>query len=220
VTAALLLAIAGLAALDSLNPATILTVALVLLSPVRRPVASALTFVSGAYVTVAALGIVLFLSAGAAADAVSGGLVWIRRIAFGIAAAMLLVAAVRRLRSRDRKAVGLPGWFSPWTAAPLGVLVTAADLPNAFPYVIAIERMLSADVPPSTGIPVILGYALVYCVPCLVLLAAGVALGPRVRRRLQPLYDRWGAATVVPASRRAALGLTALAVGAAAVATA
>ena len=210
-TTALLFTVFGLAALDSLNPATIGAVVLVLLLPTRRPVASALGFVAGAYLTVLLLGVVVFLAADAAADSITGGLVWVRRIAFGLAAVMLVISALRRLGSRRRRAVELPAWFSPLTAVPLGAVVTGADLPNAFPYFIAIERLVTAEVEPAFGLGVLMGYAAVYCLPCLVLLALGRAYGDRVRGRLKPLYDRFGAARHMPRSFSAALGLTSLA---------
>jgi cytochrome c biogenesis protein CcdA len=207
-TPALVAGITGLALLDSLNPATILVVALVLLLPGRRRVASALAFVAGAYATVLGLGAMVYLAAGAAADTTPDGLVWVRRVAFGLAALLLLVSAVRRLRGRDRGAVALPAWFSPWTAFPLGVVVTGADLPNAFPYVIAIERLVAAGPSTPTSLLVVAGYAAVYCLPCLVLLALGRWKGDRVRARLRPLYERFGSARHVPASVVAAAGLT------------
>lgn len=208
---ALLLAVAGLALLDSLNPATIVGVALILLLPGRRPVPTAAAYVTGAYLTVLALGAALYLAADAAAGAVEGGLVWVRRIAFGLAALMLLHAALRRLRPSQRRAVALPAWLSVPTALPLGALVTAADLPNAFPYAIAIERLVSAGVAPPLGMLVLAGYSLVYCLPCLVLLVAGVASGDRVRERLDGLYARFGRAKDLPRSVPAALGLGLLA---------
>ncbi|MGY1741681.1 MULTISPECIES: GAP family protein [unclassified Blastococcus] len=206
-TPSLLAGIAGLAALDSLNPATIAGVALVLLAPLQRRVATALAYVGGAYSAVLAVGVAVYAGADLAADVVTGGLVWVRRGAFGLAALLLLVAALRRLRPRERSAVALPRWFGPWTAAPVGVLVTAADLPNAFPYLIAIERLVTADVPLATGLWVLAGYAVVYCLPCLLLLAVGTLHGERVRHRLQRVYDRIGRARTVPRSIPAALGL-------------
>ena len=217
-TAALGIGIAGLALLDSINPATIAGVALILLAPLRRRGASALAYVLGAYAVVLVLGTLVFLSAGAAAGAVSGGLAWIRRIAFAAAAVALLVSAARRLRERRRGAVELPAWFSPWTAAPIGVLVTGADLPNAFPYLIAIERMVAAGVPTGLGIGVLALYALVYCLPCLVLLVLGTLHGDRVRRRLGRVYDRIGRERTVPRSLPVATLLALLAAGAASVA--
>ena len=214
---ALAAGIAGLAMLDSINPATIAGVVLILLSPMRHAMRAALAYVSGAYVVVLVMGTVVFLSAGAAASAVSGGLVWIRRIAFAVAALALLLAAVRRLRDRRRGAVELPAWFSPWTAAPIGVLVTGADLPNAFPYLVAIERLLAADVRNGLGLVVLALYAVVYCLPCLVLLLIGVLHGERLRRRLRRVYDRIGRERTVPRSPLAAAGLALLAMGAASV---
>jgi hypothetical protein len=215
VTPALAIGIAGLAVLDSINPATIAGVALILLSPMRHPVRAALAYVTGAYVVVLVMGTVVFLTAGAAASAMSGGLVWIRRIAFAVAALGLLLAAVRRLRARRRGAVALPAWFSPWTAAPIGVLVTGADLPNAFPYLVAIERLVATDVPNGLGVVALALYAVVYCLPCLVLLLIGVLHGERLRHRLRRVYDRIGQERTVPRSPLAAAGLAVLAVGAA-----
>jgi len=210
-TPALLLSVTGLALLDSLNPATMGAVALVLLLPVARPVASALGFVFGAYLTVFVLGLVVFLAADAAADSVTGGLAWVRRIAFGLAAVLVLVTALRRLWPRHREAITLPAWFTPLTALPLGALVTGADLPNAFPYFIAVERLVTADVGAGAGIGVLAAYSAIYCLPCLVLLAVGRAHGDRVRTRLQPIYDRVGGERVLPRSIPTAFGLTAVA---------
>lgn len=210
-TGELFLAVAGLALLDSLNPATIVGIALILLLPGERRLPKAVAFVAGAYATVLAVGVTIFVAADAAAAAISGGLVWVRRIAFGLAALALLWSAARRLRSYRRRAIALPGWFSVRTAAPLGVLVTGADLPNAFPYFIAIERMVAADVAIGTGLLVLAGYAVVYCLPCLVLLTCGALWGDRVRGRLQGLFDRFGRARVMPRSLGAALGLAVLA---------
>ena len=196
ISSGLLAGIAALALADSLNPATIVVITLILLTVRHRPGASAMAFVLGAMCTVFVLGAVIFLGAGAAADAVSEGLVWLRRAVFLIAAVALAVAGARRLKSRQRKAIELPSWFGAWTAAPLGVLVTGADLPNAFPYFIAIERLVDADVATPTGLLVLGSYALVYCTPCLILLALGMAHGDRVKLRLRKILDRFSTGTI------------------------
>lgn len=192
--------IAGLAALDSLNPATLVAVTLILLSS-RRPVAEAVGFVIGAFSTVFLVGLALYLGADAAASAISGALNWLRRGAFGLAALVLFVSAARSLRVRRRAAVGLPTWFTPGTAAGLGVLMTGADLPNAFPYFIAIERLLAAGIATPTAIAVLAAYALVYCLPCLALLAVGLSRGERVIGTLRRLHSRFGTAASIPPSR-------------------
>jgi hypothetical protein len=211
--------IAGLAALDSLNPATIVAITLILLSSRRRPSAEAAGFVVGAFVTVFLIGLALYVGAEAAASGISGALTWLRRGAFGLAALVLLVSAVRSLRVRHRSTVGLPEWFTPFTAAGLGVVMTGADLPNAFPYFIAIERLLAAGIATPTAVPVLAAYALVYCLPCLALLALGLNRGERVIGALRRLHDRFGTEAVIPPSRWraaayliAALVVTAIAV--------
>lgn len=194
-TAGLLWAILGLGLADSLNPATIVTITLILLTVRKHPVTSALSFVVGALSTVFILGTVIFLGAGAAADTVSDGLVWLRRIVFLVAAVTLFITGYRRLKDRPREGIGLPSWFGIGTALPFGVLVTGADLPNAFPYFIAIERMVDADTSTGTGLLVLAGYAIIYCVPCLILLALGIAHGDKVREKLQKVYDRFATGT-------------------------
>lgn len=195
-TVQLLLVVAGLAALDSLNPATIVSVALILLTAPRRPVLTATALVVGAALAVMTVGSLLFLTAGAVSGAVDGVLITLRFVAFGAAGVALVVAGIRRLRDRPRRRLGLPIWFRPATALPFGVLVTAADLPNAFPYFIAIERMLAAEVDVTTGLLVLAGYSLVYCVPCLVLLAIGVVSRERTRARLEGITRRFTEGTV------------------------
>ena len=206
-SASVVWAIAGLAALDSLNPATIAGVTLILLAPLRRSGLTALAYVAGAYLVVLGIGSVLFIGSGHLGETVAGAATWVRRGALYLAALILLVSAARRLRTCTRSAVALPSWLGPWTAAPLGVLVTGADLPNAFPYVIAIERLNAADVPTGTGLLVLGLYSLVYCLPCLLLLAAGVTWRSRITSRLRRVYDRLGAERVQPRSVPAALGL-------------
>ncbi|WP_432570264.1 GAP family protein [Kineococcus sp. SYSU DK005] len=210
-TAGLLWTVAGLAALDSLNPATTAGVALILLAPLRRPGATALAYVSGAYLVVLAVGAGLLVGGGELGRAVTGASTWVRRGALLLAALVLAVSAVRRLTTRTRAAVTLPRWFGLATAAPLGVLVTGADLPNAFPYLIAVERLGAAGVPAGTGVAVLAGYAFVYCLPCLVLLVVGSAWRHRTASRLQRVHDRFGGERLQPRSVPTALGLLLLA---------
>lgn len=216
-TGALLAGVAALAALDSFNPATLVAVVLILLGSRSRPVADTLGFVAGAFATVLVVGAAVYLGADAASTGIGDGLVWVRRAAFGLAAVAVLVAAARSLRPRRRREMVLPTWFTPATAAGLGVLMTGADLPNAFPYFIAVERLVTADLAPATALAVLAGYAAVYCLPCLVLLAIGLR-GGRVARLLRALHDRFGTAADLPPSPRRAAALAALGSGLATVA--
>ncbi|MGY1593189.1 hypothetical protein ACI79D_14540 [Geodermatophilus sp. SYSU D00708] len=98
-------------------------------------------------------------------------------------------------------------------------MVTVADLPNAFPYLIAIERLLAADVATTPALTTLAAYAFIYCLPCLVLLAVGVACGEGVRTRLRAVQERLGRSR--PEGRNttqaALLALSAAAVGSIAV---
>lgn len=200
--------IAGLAALDSLNPATLVAITLILLSSRRRPLAEAIGFAIGAFATVFLIGLALYVGAEAAASAIAGALAWLRRGAFGLAALALFASAVRSLRARRRVAVGLPEWFTPVTAAGLGVVMTGADLPNAFPYFIAVERLLAAGITTPTATLILAAYAFIYCLPCLVLLALGLHRGERVIGALRRLHDRFGTDAVIPPSRLRAATFT------------
>lgn len=217
-TAELLGTIAGLAAADSLNPATIAGVTLILLAPIRRPGVTAAAYVAGAYAVVLTVGAGLYVGSDALGGVIESGATWIRRAALLLAAGILLVSAIRRLRPRIRAAVILPSWFGPWTAAPLGIAATGADLPNAFPYLIAIERLSAADVPIGAGIGVLSLYALVYCTPCLALLAMGLLWRERITVRLQRVYERLGGERPQPRSIPIAAGLALLSAAVAGVA--
>jgi hypothetical protein len=186
-------------------------VALILLLPSRRPAGVALAYVAGAYLVVLAVGAALFIGSGELGQAVQGAATWVRRAALLLAALILLVGAARRLRTRTRAAVVLPRWFGPWTAGPLGVLATGADLPSAFPYLLAIERLNAAQVPSGAGVIVLALYALVYCLPCLLLLVAGLVWRGRVTAPLQRVYERLGAERLQQRSLPAAAGLLLLA---------
>jgi cytochrome c biogenesis protein CcdA len=210
--------VAGLAALDSLNPATLVAITLILLGSRRRPLAEALAFVAGAFATVLLVGVALYAGADAAAQSIAGALTWLRRGAFGLAALVLLVSAVRSLRERWRSAIALPTWFTPATAAGLGVVMTGADLPNAFPYFIAIERMLASGVTLPTAVVVLVLYAVVYCLPCLALLGIGLRRGDRIVAELRRLHGRFGAGATVTASPLRAAGFLLGAVALAAIA--
>lgn len=205
-TLALLVSIVGLALLDSLNPATIGGVALILLAPGTGQARTATAFVAGAYATVATAGVLVLFAAATLGGAIENGLSVVRSITLTAAAIAVAVAGLRRLRPHHRASLQLPGWLNARTAPALAVLVTAADLPNAFPYLIAIERLITAQVPTSLALMTIAMYALIYCLPCLLLLLIGVSHGERVRSRLSRVYDRFGSARNVPANQCAAIG--------------
>lgn len=123
-------------------------------------------------------------------------MIGLRFVAYGAAGVLLVLAGIRRVRTRRRKPVRLPDWFGPLTAFPFGALLTAADLPNAFPYFISIERLIDADLTVGQGVLVLAGYALIYCLPCLVLLVIGLIARRRTRSLLERITTRFGTGEV------------------------
>jgi Sap, sulfolipid-1-addressing protein len=112
-TAGLIWTITGLAALDSLNPATIAGVTLILLAPLRRPGLTALAYVAGANLVVLAVGSALFVGSAELGESVTGAATWVRRGALLLAALVLAVTAAKRLRTRTR-----PRWSCPPGSGP------------------------------------------------------------------------------------------------------
>lgn len=182
--------LAGLALLDSLNTSTLFIVMVVLLAA-RDPVRAGVAYAVGAVLAFLGLAVGLYSGASAAEAVVSDVALWLRRGTFVLLAGWLLVLALRRLRDRPRKPFLLPRWFSPLTAVPIGVLATVADLPNAFPLFVAVERLVAADLDLSTGVVALCGYAVVYALPVAALLVVGARRGARVRARMQRVSDRF-----------------------------
>jgi hypothetical protein len=189
-TTELVLGLIGLALLDSVNTSTLFLVMVILLMA-RRPVASGVAYTIGAALSFLGLAIGLYFGASAAEARISDAAGWIRRGTFALLALWFLHLAYKRLRDRPRKAFTLPGWFRPTTALPVGIAATVADLPNAFPLFIAVERLVAAAVSWELGVLAWLGYALVYAAPTVAVLILGVTQGDRARAAMRRITDRF-----------------------------
>lgn len=186
----LLLSLTGLALIDSLNLSTVWVIVAILLFA-RRPAATGWTFAAGAFASFLA-GTLVFYFATNAADSVLFELThWLRRIIFALISATFLVLAVRRLKSRPRHQLKLPSWVNPWSGLPLGFLATVADLPNAFPMFLAVERVVNAGASSAVAVSLLVGYAIIYMLPTVALLVIGTTFGKQMRSRIQRLYDKY-----------------------------
>ncbi|WP_035702463.1 GAP family protein, partial [Glycomyces tenuis] len=180
----LLASLAGLAVLDSLNTSTMLAVAVIVLTA-RRPAATGWSYLAGAVLAFYLVAAALLLGAAAAEDALAEFTMWARRAIFAALALFLAWLGRRRLRTRPRRsAVRLPAWVNPWSAVGLGVLTTASDLPSAFPLFFAVSRLVDAPLGTAQNLSLLAGYAVVYALPTLGVLAAGLGLKDRQRDRL------------------------------------
>lgn len=189
-TTELVVALAGLALLDSLNTSTLFIVMVVLLGA-RDPVRAGVAYTVGAIFAFLGLAVALYTGASAAEAVVSDVAAWLRRGTFALLALWLLFLAYKRLRDRPRKPFLLPGWFSPLTAVPIGAAATVADLPNAFPLFLAVERLVAANLDRQVGVVALCAYTAVYALPVVALLLVGARKGARVRDSMQRITTRF-----------------------------
>ena len=190
----LIVTLVGLALLDSINTSTLFLVMVILLTA-RRPVAAGSAYAIGAAAMFFALALALFFGANAAESAIAGAAMWIRRGTFALLAVFLFYLAYKRLRDRPRKPFELPQWFGPISALPIGAAATIADLPNAFPLLIAIERLVTFEIPPPAAAVTLGAYTCVYALPTVVLLVVGAVAGDRIRGGLHRVTSRFFSGT-------------------------
>jgi hypothetical protein len=183
-------ALVGLALLDSINTSTLFLV-MVLLLTARSPVRSSVAYAAGAAASFLGLALALYFGAAAAEATIADLARWLRRGSFVLLALWLLHLGYKRLRDRPRKPLLLPSWFGPVTAVPTGALATLADLPNAFPLFLAIERVLSAELTGSTAVLVLTGYVVLYAMPVAVVIVVGVCQGERARKAMARITARF-----------------------------
>ena len=212
----LVAALVGLALLDAINTSTLFLIMVILLTG-RRPIPSACAYAAGAVCSFFGLAVGLYAGATAAEAVVTDLARWLRRGTFVLLAVWLLYLGFKRLRDRPRKPLLLPAWFGPLTAFPIGIAATIADLPNAFPLFIAVERLTSAPIETGTAVLALSGYVAVYAVPVVVLIMVGRWRGAQARAVMQRITDRFLSGT----ARRnlpLAVGFAVAAVGSATIA--
>ncbi|MCD0443123.1 GAP family protein [Glycomyces sp. A-F 0318] len=202
-TAGLLWGLTGLALLDSVNAATIWIVIVILLGA-KRPAPTGWAFMLGAAASFLALALAFYFGLSFAESALEGIALWLRRLLFAGLAAALVVAGVRRLRPRERRDRTLPPWVNVWSALPFGALATLGDLPNAFPMLLAVERLVDADVAAAAAVAVLVGYTLVYAAPSALILAAGLAFNEELREQLESMLGGRASGTAGPSPKAAA----------------
>jgi cytochrome c biogenesis protein CcdA len=203
VTAGLLWGLTGLALLDSVNAATIWIVIVILLGA-RRPAPTGWMFMLGAAVSFLAFALLFYFGLSFADSVLDGFTLWLRRLLFAGLAAALIVIGVRRLRPRERKGYALPPWVNGWSALPFGLLATIGDLPNAFPMLLAVERLIAAEIPAPTAVAVLVGYTVIYALPSALILAAGLAFNEELRDQLDSMLGNRTSGTAAPSPKVAA----------------
>lgn len=166
-----LLALLGLALLDSLNPSA-LAMTLSLLTMGARAV-WVLTYIAAVFVTYFTIGLGLMLGLGALLDTFQG--VFETTAAYVVQALVGAAMLVYSFSPNKLEADGV-------TRAPrssgfvatflLGVTITVAEFPTAFPYLGAIGILNSLELPFLGWLPLLFGYNLIFVAPPLLLFGA------------------------------------------------
>ncbi len=172
--------VASLGLADSLNPVTILIA--VYLGAGADPVRRLSAFAVGVFVAYFLGGLALVLGPAellrAALDGVEIPGADVAALAAG---AGLVIAAVALWTRRARLArVRLPRALAePRSALVLGAVVTALDLPTAFPYFAAIAVIVGADASPPAQLVLLSVFNALYILPIVLVLVARLVFGAR-----------------------------------------
>jgi cytochrome c biogenesis protein CcdA len=192
-----LLIVAGIAAVDALNPGTIGPALVLAVS--SKPVERILAFTVGFFAVNLAGGILLVLGPGkwllSLFPSVSPRATHILEVAGGVAllvAAALLLAFHRRLVGRERGAAGPEVRVGSGSGAPFvaGAGLALAELPTAFPYFAAIAAIDAASVSLPSEILLLVVFNLIFLSP-LIAIGIGLALFPSLRESFIEPFRRW-----------------------------
>ncbi len=197
----LLVLLFPIALVDSFNPTATATIILLLATP--RPVArvsaaiagfGAAYFAFGALVVPGANGLVAELERWSASPP---PLYYVVQLVLAIA---LLAFAIRTARVRP---VGDPAmslsarWLgSPWAAFGLGAALNIGELPTAFPYLAALERVAVSGVTAVEALLALALYAVIFVLPLVILLIVYLRLRERAAPalvRMNAVVEHWAA---------------------------
>lgn len=191
----LLVAIAGLAVLDSLNPSAITVALLLSLRRLGRPRAllrDVCAYAAGIAVSMLVIGVLLVLGLPVVLTALTASVPerTIDIIQLGIGVTLLLFGGLLPTRSnRQAPTVERSGWG----LFTLALAVTTVELTSALPYLAAIGMITQASLPPLVWVPVLVAYCLITVAPVLAIGGIAAALGERIRpwaeRNAQRLQD-------------------------------
>lgn len=202
-TIALVLSLLGLALVDSLNTSTIYLVVLIILGA-KKPKSTGIGYIIGAFLTFLAGALVIYfgLSALPAKEVITSVM---RVVVFSLIAVLMVVFAIRSLKSRPRKSPSLPSWINPWTAFFVGALATIGDLPNAFPMFLAVNQLLENNLAPLVVVITLVLYTFIYILPTLIIFILGIVFNDKLRSALQKLLSKFTTGYTKPSWKKTTL---------------
>ncbi|WP_406269883.1 GAP family protein [Nocardia sp. NBC_00881] len=183
----LLLALAGLAFLDSLDVLLVgVTTVVVFDSRLSRrsPLVGGLSFLAGVFAVTTAFGLCTVLGIGFLTDLVDLEITpTVRyRCELGLGAVLIALASIRMTGRTSAPEWATPMRRQPWALALIGVAIGIAQAPTAVPYLAGLA-MLSARNPLPTLWPlIVVAYCALALLPPVVILAFAVRGTTRARR--------------------------------------
>jgi cytochrome c biogenesis protein CcdA len=199
----LVLGILGFAAVDSLNPSTIVACAYILSTP--RPLRRALAYAGGVFTTYLSIGTIMVFGFGHRAneiiDRLRSGTP--RAILFVGIGALCIAVSIRHWRKRPRRekqALRGPRRGSLLGTFGLGATMTLIDAPTAFPYVGALGVIARTQASAPVEFVILVLYNVIFISPALVMISswrlsgdAGISVIEGLRTRLSNLFAdrRW-----------------------------
>lgn len=193
-SAALLLAVGGIALLDSLNPS--LFVAQFFLLTTNRPVPRILSYIAGVLAVNFLGGLLLLVGARAVIVSLiaqlSPSVLYGTGLALGIG--LLALGLWMPLTPQAPEPARQPHSLHPFHTFLLGAAVMVNELTTALPYFVAIERLASAGVAGLEAVVVLVLYNLIFALPLFAFLGLFVAYGARFAaqtERISAAIARW-----------------------------
>lgn len=177
-----LLALLGLALLDSINPSALLMTLFLVTAGARA--GKVLTYLAAVFATYFTIGLLLMLGLTTLLSTFQGAFESTAAYAVQavIGAAMLVYSfspnKSEKSNSVETKAPRSGGFSAMFL---LGVTVTAAEFPTALPYLGAIGILNSLELPFLGWLPLLLGYNLIFVAPPLLLFGAYRVFGSRYK---------------------------------------
>jgi cytochrome c biogenesis protein CcdA len=178
---------------DSLNPATI--IAMVFLLSTAQPLPRTTSFLLGVGATYLLCGLLIYLGFGAVFDYIqnffkgTGG--YIAKAVLGV----VLVGASLYLHYQPQNTdFKTPASIHPGATFVFGVVSTISDMPTAFPYLVALERISAFNPDIVTTILLLLFYNILYALPALILLFSYLLArrhAATVIENIKGFFQRW-----------------------------
>jgi cytochrome c biogenesis protein CcdA len=189
----LLISLTLLGLVDSLNPATM--IAVVFLLSTAQPLPRTLSFLLGVGATYFLCGLLIHLGFGAVFDYVqnffkgTGG--YVAKAVLGV----VLVGFSLYLHYKPQhNSFKTPASIHPTATFVFGVVSTISDMPTAFPYLVALERISTVSPDILTTLLLLVYYNILYALPALVLLFSYLLAqrhAETVIEAIKAFFQRW-----------------------------